>query len=198
MLSDGYHDVPVGKIAMVVTYLEMTEKPTAKPVGTSVGWNLSRIETPDRNWYRALFRKVGQEWLWFERLCMDDAELESILSNPKVHIYTLRKSGTDGALLELDFRVPGACELAYFGLTAELIGSGVGRFLMNAAIDLAWNEPINRFHVHTCTLDSPQALGFYRRSGFTPIQQKIEIADDPRLAHGFDRSSGTHVPVFDF
>ncbi|BDY14642.1 hypothetical protein Sulfitobl28_06120 [Sulfitobacter pontiacus] len=32
MLTDGYHDVPLGKLAMVVTHLEMRE---AAPCGMS-------------------------------------------------------------------------------------------------------------------------------------------------------------------
>lgn len=197
MLSDGYHDVPPGKIAMVVTFLEMTERPLTRANAAPDGWQLTRIDTPDRDWYRDLFRAVGQEWLWFERVRMNDAALDAILNDPKVLICTLRSGDNDAALLELDFRVPGECELAYFGLTKDLIGTGAGRFLMNVAIDLAWSEPISRFHVHTCTLDSPHALGFYRRSGFTPVRQKVEVADDPRLVHGFDTSLGAHVPIFD-
>ncbi|MEM8654229.1 MAG: GNAT family N-acetyltransferase [Pseudomonadota bacterium] len=197
MLSDGYHEVPKGKIATVVTNLEMRARPETRDVPTPEGWTLTRIQTPTTDWYRALFAAVGADWLWFGRLKLPEAELDAILSNPKVHVYTLQKDGMDGALLELDFRTDKECELAYFGLTAPLIGTGAGRFLMNAAIDAAWSADITRFHVFTCTLDSPQALGFYRRSGFVPIRQKVEVADDPRLTFGFDRGLAPHVPIFD-
>lgn len=196
MLADGFHDVPPGKVAAVVTFLEMTRRPNIKAVGAPEGWELTRAITPDLDWYRTLFRSVGEKWLWFARLRLEDSSLNSILTDPMVHIYTLQNGTVDGALLELDFRTPGACELAYFGLIPSLIGSGAGRYLMNTAIKLAWSEPISRFHMHTCTLDSPQALGFYIRSGFTPIGQKVEIADDPRLTLGFDHRLAAHVPVF--
>lgn len=197
MLTDGYHDVPRGKVATVVTVLEMLEQAETRPVPAPDGWTLTRITQPDRDWYRALFRKVGQDWLWFGRTVLSNAELDAIVQDPGVHIYTLRQGNVDGGLLELDFRTNGACELAYFGLTADLIGSGAGRFLMNTAIEKAWATDITRFHVQTCTLDSPQAMPFYRRSGFAPIAQKIEIADDPRISHGYDRALGPHVPIFD-
>lgn len=197
MLADGYHDVPPGKVATVVTMLEMTQRAEIRPVPAPPGWTLTRIKQPRRDWYRALFRRIGQDWLWFGRTLLSDAELDAILHDPRVHIYTLRKADQDCALLELDFRVPGECELAYFGLGADLIGSGAGRFLMNTAITKAWESDITRFHVHTCTLDSPRALAFYQRSGFVPIAQKIEIADDPRIAHGYPRELGPHVPIFD-
>lgn len=197
MLPDGYHDVPPGKVATVVTYLEMTKRAETRPVAAPEGWTLRRIEQPITDWYRKVFRAVGEDWLWFGRMVLNDTDLGEILQDPAVHVYTLRRGDVDGGLLELDFRTQGACELAYFGLTNELIGTGAGRFLMNAAIDKAWAGDITKFHVHTCTLDSPQALGFYRRSGFVPISQKVEVADDPRLAHGYDRSLGPHVPIFD-
>jgi len=49
--------------------------------------------------------------------------------------------------------------------------------------------------VHTCTLDHPAALQFYRHMGFRAYQQQVEIADDPRLAGELPRSMGRHVPV---
>lgn len=197
MLADGYHEVPPGKVATVVTVLEMRSRAEPRPVAAPDGWTLKRVTQPDVGWYRQLFSDVGSDWLWFGRTIMTDAEITQIVQNPKVEVYTLYNGDTDGALLELDFREAGTCELTYFGLTAPLIGTGAGRFLMNAAIERAWSVPITRFHVHTCTLDSPQALAFYRRSGFVPVAQKIEIADDPRLVHGYDRALAPHVPIFD-
>ncbi|MEL6464789.1 MAG: GNAT family N-acetyltransferase [Pseudomonadota bacterium] len=197
MLTDGYHAVPRGKVATVVTHLEMRSRPDARDVPAPTGWRLARIQKPTVPRYRALYTSVGADWLWFGRMKLPDADIESVLSNSKVHVYTLQKDGIDGALLELDFRADGECELVYFGLIPDLIGTGAGRFLMNAAVAAAWSEPIKRFHVFTCTLDSPQALGFYRRSGFVPISQKVEVADDPRLTFGYDRGLAPHVPIFD-
>jgi GNAT superfamily N-acetyltransferase len=197
MLTDGFHPVPAGKLAMVVTHLEMRTPPEAKDQALPDGVTFRKVE-PECSWYRDVFRRVGSlEWLWFGRAKMPDDELAAILSDPGVHVYTLRKDGIDHALLELDFRVPGACELAYFGLTPALIGSGAGRFLMTRAIELAFAEPIERFHLHTCTLDSAQALPFYIRSGFVPYAREIEIADDPRLTGVLPRDAGAHVPLID-
>ena len=69
-------------------------------------------------------------------------------------------------MLELDFRVEGTCELSYFGLVPELTGKGNGGWLMARALGLAWRKSVARVWVHTCTLDHPAALGFYRRHGF--------------------------------
>ena len=194
MLTDGYHDVPLGKLAMVVTHLEMREAAPSRDVPAPEGVTL-RALSPTLDWYRDIFRRVGQDWLWFGRLTKTDAELQALLSDADTQFFTLTKDGRDEALLELKFTADGTCELAYFGLTPALIGSGAGRYLMNHAIRTAWARPISRFHLHTCTLDSPQALSFYIRSGFTPFKRQVEVADDPRLIDLLDKDAGAHVPT---
>lgn len=196
MLSDGFHDIPPGKVAAVVTHLEMRSRAEYRDCPVPTGCRLIKVDRPGADWYTQLFRIVGaSDWLWFSRLRMSDAALEDIIQDPKVHVYSLRRGDRDLGLLELDFRETGACELAYFGLAGALIGQGAGRFLMNEAMRLAWAQPIQRFHVHTCTLDSPQALGFYIRSGFTPVRQQIEIAPDPRLDGLIERDAAPQVPI---
>lgn len=195
MLGTGFYDVEPGKVATVVTHLEMTGCAEQRPVPEPDCVTLERVNaTPD--WYRDIYRRVGgQDWLWFARIGMSDEDLSSILNDPMVEVYALIKDGTPEGLLELDYRISGECELAYFGVTSVLLGIGAGRYLMNAAIRLAWEHPINRFHVHTCTLDHPEALGFYRRSGFTAYRQQIEIADDPRLHGHLPMDAGKRVPI---
>ncbi|MEW9918231.1 GNAT family N-acetyltransferase [Marimonas sp. MJW-29] len=194
MLADGYHDVPPGKVAMVVTHLEMTEPADTREVPMPPGVTFE-AKKPDVAWYRDIFERVGAPWLWFGRCKLSDAKLDLIISDPNVAIFSLSVDGRDEGILELDFRTEGECELAYFGLTDRLIGSGAGRFLMNRAIGLAWTNPIKRFHVHTCTIDSPNALGFYIRSGFKPYRTQVEIADDPRLIGLLPEDVAPHVPI---
>lgn len=194
MLQPGFHDIPADHLAAVVTHLEMTARPDPRPE-RDAGLTLRRVDAPDPDWYRALYRSVGEDWLWFSRLTMPEAELQAILNDPKNHVYVLEKEGKEAGLLELDFRQENDCELAFFGLTPGAIGGGAGRWMMNRAIGLAWAEPISRFHVHTCTLDHPAALDFYRRSGFTPVSREIEIAPDPRLTGTLPASAAPHVPI---
>src|SRR3954469_8060474 len=143
ILPDGYSDVPAGKIAAVVTHLEMTERPALRhdPDGA---WTLRSVPSPDLDWFRDLYRRVGEEWLWFSRLQMADAELAAIVRSPMVDVHALVHEGRDEGLLELDFREAGQCELAFFGVTADLIGRGAGRWLMNCALELAWSRPVSR------------------------------------------------------
>jgi GNAT superfamily N-acetyltransferase len=196
ILPDGYSDIPAGKIAAVVTHLEITARPALRPDPPGV-WTLRRVETPDLNWFRDLYRRVGEEWLWFSRLQMSDADLAAIIQSPLVEVHALVQDGRDEGLLELDFREPGQCELAFFGVTAKLIGSGAGTRLMNHALERAWSRPVARVWVHTCTLDHPAALAFYQRSGFRPFLRQVEIADDPRLDGTVQRHVAKHVPIIE-
>lgn len=196
MLADGHTDVPAGKIATVVTHLEMTERPAPRPE-IAGDFTLVRHPEPDCAWFRELYRRVGEDWLWFSRLRMSDAELAAIIHSPKVEVYALRSQGRDEGLLELDFSKLGQCELSFFGVTRKLIGSGAGRWLMNRALERAWAPGVGRIWLHTCTLDHPSAIAFYQRSGFRPYRLQIEVADDPRLVGELSLSAAPHVPVID-
>jgi GNAT superfamily N-acetyltransferase len=196
ILPDGYSDVPAGKIAAVVTHLEMTERPVpiADPVGA---WALRKVETPDLDWFRDLHRRVGEEWFWFSRIRMSDAELAAIIQAPLVEVHALVHKGRDEGVLELDFRDAGQCEIVYFGVTAPLIGRGAARWLMNRALELAWSRPVARVWLHTCTFDHPGAISFYQRSGFRAFRRQIEVADDPRLDGTAPRHVAKHVPIIE-
>ena len=117
ILPDGYSDIPAGKIAAIVTHLEMTARPARRddPPGA---WTLRKADAPALPWYRDLHRRVGEDWLWFSRLRMTDAELAAIIHDAGIEIYALVVDGRDEGLLELDFREAGQCELVYFGVTA--------------------------------------------------------------------------------
>ncbi|WP_027544283.1 N-acetyltransferase [Bradyrhizobium sp. WSM2254] len=196
IIPDGYSDVPAGKIAAVVTHLEMTAPPARRddPPGS---WTLRKVDAPPLDWYRDLHRRVGEEWLWFSRAGMNDTKLAAIIHAPGVEVYALVADGRDEGLLELDFREAGQCELVYFGVTSSLIGTGAALFLMNRALELAWSRELHRVWVHTCTFDHPSAVAFYQRSGFRPFRRQIEIADDPRLDGTAPRDAARHVPIIE-
>jgi len=197
VLPSGYSAVPSGHVATVVTSLQMLSRPPAQPAQPfPAGVALEPLERTIAA-YRRLYRAVGTEWLWFSRLVMADETLQAILDNPQVEFFALRRDGQDAGILELDFSQPGECELAFFGVAPGLVGTGVGRALMNEAIARAWARPIKRFWVHTCTLDHPAALDFYRRSGFVPFAFQVEVFPDPRLTGALPRDCSRHVPLLD-
>ena len=196
-LPVGYYELPKGRLANVVTCLEMLARPELKDTALPAGYSLRRVDVKDLAGYRTIFRKVGEDLMWFSRLIMPDEKLAAILGHPQVESYALYRGDRAIGLQELDFKDMPNCELAFFGLAKEAIGSGLGRALMNIAIARAWEKPINRFWVHTCHFDHPNALGFYKRSGFTPYGLMVEIHDDPRLAGKLPRHASPHVALID-
>lgn len=194
----GTTDLPPGKIAAIVTSLEMFAPPPkrADPPGLS-GFSLEPIGRDDVARYLAIYRVLGERWMWFSRLVKPVAEVEAILADPAVEFFAVRSEGRDVGLLELDFRVPGEGELSFFGLEESVLGRGAGRWLMNRALERAWSKPISRFWVHTCTLDHPSAPEFYQRSGFRVFKRGVEVDDDPRLKGHMPRNAVPHHPVIE-
>ena len=182
------------ELAAVVTYLDMRRPPDQSIPASSL--KLDRVEVPQPEHYRALFRLIGAPWLWFSRLLLDEAHLAEIIQHPRVELYSvLDEAGGEAGMLELDFREPGECELAFIGLVPELAGQGHGRWLLAQAVRLAWREGVDRVHVHTCSLDHPAALGAYRRAGFKPFKRAVERFPDPRLLGILPRDSAPQVPL---
>ncbi|HYL27527.1 MAG TPA: GNAT family N-acetyltransferase [Candidatus Nitrosotalea sp.] len=173
----------------------MRARPEPRPSASNAGWVLERFATPDLRRYRALFHRVGDEYLWTMRLLLTDEELTELLREPHYEVYAFKMPTGDEGLLELDFRVAGECEIGLFGVAAPSIGSGAGRWLMNRAIEIAWSHPIERLWLHTCTLDHPSALDFYKRSGFEPYARKVEIFPDPRSLGLTPRGAAARVPI---
>jgi GNAT superfamily N-acetyltransferase len=191
----GMTPVAPGELGAVVTWLEMRARPRPRPMPTSP-LRLVRWPTPQPDKYRALFARVGAPWLWFSRLAMSDTGLTARITSESVEIYAaVDPAGIEVGLLELDFGETGTCNLAFFGLVPELTGEGHGRWLMAHALALGWRKGIDRMWVHTCTLDHPSALNFYRAQGFTPYGRALETFPDPRLAGILPRDAAPQIPL---
>lgn len=195
---NGYTDIPNGKVANVATFLELREKPPLRPAPFAGDLTLFEMRAPDVARYRAIFKAVGEDWLWFSRLTLTEEALADTIATPEFEIFILMRAGRDIGLLELHRLPEATVKLAYFGLAAEAFGTGAGRFLMNEALERAFDRyKARRLFVHTCTMDSPGALEFYLRSGFKPYKRAIEVADDPRLSGHVPRDKGSYHPIIE-
>jgi len=58
MLTDGYHDVPLGKLAMVVTHLEMREAAPSRDVPAPEGVTLRALT---RHWTGTVISFAGSD-----------------------------------------------------------------------------------------------------------------------------------------
>ena len=193
-LAEGFYLLPKGMLPSIVVCLEMTERPAPRLAVPPPDVTLRHVKAPDLDWFRALFAKVGGPWLWYSRLILSDEDLTAIIHDPMVEVRVVEQAGVPEGLMELDFRQDGEVELSFFGLTAVLIGTGVGRWLMEEAIDRAFSTPIRRLWVHTCNYDHPAALPFYQHSGFKPYRFALDIDPDPRLSGILPKDAGPQVP----
>ncbi len=196
-LPHGFSRVPPGKLASAVTCLEMRERPSGRGAPEIAGLSLARWEGDDLDRYRALFREVGQDWLWSSRLMRSDDELCAVHHDPAIETYVLSDDDGEIGLIELDFRQPEECELVFLGVVKRAMGRGAGGFLMDRALAIAWSHPIKRFWLHTCHLDHPDALAFYQRFGLRPYAHWVEVFDDPRVTGVLPRTVAQHVPILD-
>jgi GNAT superfamily N-acetyltransferase len=195
IVTDGYTDLPAGYVAAVATFLEMRAPVAPRPVPHQPDLVLRQQEEPNPALYRDVFRRVGAAWLWNARLRLEDAALLEILSDPAVEIFFPERDGAPVGLLEIDFRIGNEAEIAYFGLMPEELSRGAGRWLMDHALRRAWRPDIGRVWLHNCTLDHPDAMAFYLRSGFKPYERKIEMFPDPRLTGLLPRDAAPHIPI---
>lgn len=193
---DAATDLPDDLIAAVVTFLERRDPPDPAIGGAApAGVGLERLGGSAAERYLSVYRAIGERWLWFSRLAMPRTALSALLDDPAVEAFVVTRAGADIGLLELDGRAQDETELAFFGLIEREIGGGVGRWMMQEALGRAFARPIRRLFVHTCTLDHPGALDFYRRSGFRPYRRAVEIARDPRRTGALSCEAGPHAPM---
>jgi GNAT superfamily N-acetyltransferase len=186
--------VASAELATIVTTLEMRARPRLAALPESP-LRLVQWSRPTPASYRALFRRVGAPWLWFSRLILDDAALGTIIGDSRVEVYAaIDRAGIEVGMLELDFRHPREAEISYFGLIPELAGQKLGRWLMAEALMRVWRPGVDRVWLHTCTLDHPSALGFYRASGFIPIARTIETFADPRVVGLLPADTAPQIP----
>jgi len=194
-LAEEYTDVPAGKLASVITYLEMRTPPIKLSVTNDLGLRLRAVQQVNPKWYRQLFRSIGEDWLWSTRLRMSDQQLLLVLHDPAISLFALEHDGKDCGLLELDRSRPPDVEISFLGLTRNMIGKGAGQFLLAEALKLAWSYCPARVTLHTCTLDHPNALLFYMNAGFVPYKRVVRIFSDPRAAGTLPRTVAPQIPI---
>jgi len=168
---------PVRDVEVTITYLEMGERPSydrpSLPPGAPSA--LISAEKPPLWYFLSLYSAVGRDYHWTDRLEQNPDEVRAWIHGPEVTLYTLMRDGWPAGFFVLDGSTPVECEVAYFGLVPEAVGTGMGKYLLKTAIHLGWDRPgVEKLTVETCTLDHPRALGLYQTCGFTPVAQAVK------------------------
>jgi GNAT superfamily N-acetyltransferase len=168
------------RIPMVVTFLDMTDRPSVAPPPQPRGKiAILKADSPPIHFYRYLYDTIGDAYKWVDRRKKSDQELAIIVQHPKNELYVLYADGCPAGMAELDMRDPNIGQLAYFGLMPEAVGKRLGYFFLYHAVMNAWARPISKLLVNTCTLDHPRALPLYQRLGFTPYSREDRYIELP-------------------
>ena len=187
--------VPAGKLRSVVTHLAMEAPPPHAPPPPPAGIAIARRRAMPAADYLSLYHAIGDDWLWWSRLTMDEATLAAHIAAEESEVYVAEAGGEEIGLVELNLRPAPDIELRYFGVIPSWIGKGLGGWLLAYAIAAASRHSPRRMILNTCTYDHPGALAFYRRHGFAVTHSEVEIVDDPRLVGLLPRDAAPHVPL---
>ena len=187
---------PSGKLAVTVTHFEMMARPTRAPRPKPLDrLLLTRVIDPTTSFYRYLYRAVGERVLWASRLQLPDDALTALLHSEQTEIYVLYRGGVPAGFAEIARLDAETVELVHFGMVPEFEGRGLGSYLLDAVIDIAWSREPKRLIVQTCTLDSPRAMQMYQRAGFVAIGQERKLEDDPRATGLLPKTAAAHIPI---
>ena len=162
------------EVSYTVTWLEMRARPERPrpPVPALKGLSLLRVETPPVHFFRYLYDVVGRDYEWTDLHRWSDDDLAAFAQDPKVALSVAYVTGWPAGFIQLDYRTEGVCDIAYFGLAPEMIGRGLGAWLLGTAIHTAWDRGVAKMTVNTCTLDHPRALSTDQRWGFVPVERE--------------------------
>jgi GNAT superfamily N-acetyltransferase len=173
---------PADRVAVIVTFMHMTVPAPRPPEVFAEGrLVLQKLTVAE---YRKLYHEIGAPWLWWLRELMPDDMLARHLASKAVSTHVLYIDDKPAGFFELERTNWPDVNLNYFGLVPEMIGRGLGKPLLRAAINevalIRQPGPARRMTVNTCTADHPRALPNYLAAGFVEIRRVREVWDIPR------------------
>ncbi len=158
-----------------VTWLEMAERPRwpHPPLPGTRPAHLLRAHEPPAWYFLALYDAVGRDYAWDDMHERSAGDLEAWLGDSGVGLFSLIRDGWPAGFFVLDWRQEEVCDLTFFGLAPQTVGTGLGTYLLRTAVLTGWDRSgTTRMTVNTCTLDHPRALGLYQRNGFVPVRRE--------------------------
>ena len=152
---------------VVITYLELP--PGAPLIAPSrpapAGFAVREVHDPAIN--RDMYRRVGGDYQWVDRLTWSDERWDEYTS--RVETYLVELGGRAAGYYEIELDGAGSAKIALFGLLREFHGLGLGGHALTAALERG-RELRPRVWLTTCTLDGPYALPNYRARGMRPFR----------------------------
>ena len=150
---------------VTITYLqigslaELKRKAAADP-----RFEVREARVPQWQVNRFLYCFIGERWAWNDKRNWPDERWQAYVESADLRTFIGMIDGSIAGYYELHKKTENV-EIAYFGLTPEFIGRGLGGALLTHAIEQAFAWDVERVWVHTCTLDHPAALRNYLARG---------------------------------
>jgi GNAT superfamily N-acetyltransferase len=167
-------------VEVVRTYLELRTLADLRGVDSDDALvRFVRHDTMSAAEYRRLYQEVGDRWYWRDRNAWSDERLTSYLASSGVTVWECMVGEASAGYFELEHRTDGTVEVAYFGLSSDFIGRGLGKVMLTRAAREAWAIGPSLVWLHTCTLDSPHALANYKARGFREVRTESFIMQLP-------------------
>ncbi len=163
------------RVEVAITYLQMDARPGYPRPHLPTGRVAALIgaDRPPVWYFLDLYDAVGRDYDWSDQHERPEEEVAAFLHDPAVTLYSFMRDGWPHGFFVLDGRAEGVCDLAYLGLVPEAIGRGLGTFLLQTAVHMAWDRPgTTRVTVNTNSLDHPRALPLYQKAGFAPVRRE--------------------------
>lgn len=160
---------------VTITYLELPEdaaiRPPSRPAPPGFGTRV--VEDPAVN--RDLYRRVGSDYRWIDRLRWSDEQWRRFAERVETHVVELDGRTAGYFELELERDTAASAKVAIFGLLGEFHGRGLGAHALLAALERG-REIAPRVWLTTCTLDGPHALANYLARGMRPFREETITA----------------------
>ena len=122
------------------------------------------------------YKNIGKNHKWVDRLAWIDNQWIDYVSDKKVKTYVLKHKNDLAGFFELIFySKKKEVEIAYLGLLEEYQNKKLGSYLLCKAIEISFDNDINRTWVHTCTLDHKNALNNYLARGMKIFKSETII-----------------------
>lgn len=139
-----------------------------------LNYSIEHWENPPVDEYLQLYIQVGKQWGWTSRLLLSSEELQMKLADSTNEVWLFKQNDTISGFFEIDRSESGKAEIVYFGLLPNMIGKGLGKSFLNAAIATAAGNSNCQVWLHTCEYDHPNALDMYIKAGFIIEYETID------------------------
>jgi len=170
------------------TYLEMRQRSEFSPVQNGdARIRIEKIGNCPTSFFRYLYREVGRNYDWVDRLDWTGEEIQQYMAQSSVVLWLMCFDGSPTGYFELAAQNDCSVQIVHLGLLPEFIGRGLGKHLLSRAIEEAWSMGASRVWLHTSTLDDPAAMPNYLKFGFKPFKTETYAAlASPPLGTGVE------------